>query len=127
MPLWAKAHPDRSIAKPMKPFNEDDIKRTGLPADVFGLLHDLSYHINGNLRGTLDNAAFENYVTRAQIILKNKPKPNFQCGALKQGTTGGNYPADCNWPFCGCDEQAGKVIDSLLEQGWNPPESRSKA
>ena len=39
------------------------------------------------------------------------------CGARKQGTAGGNDPADCDWPTCGCDPYATKVIDALVEQG----------
>lgn len=30
-------------------------------------------------------------------------------------------PEDCNWPFCGCDEKAMKVIETLLECGWRSP------
>ncbi|MBM7046086.1 hypothetical protein [Rhizobium lusitanum] len=39
------------------------------------------------------------------------------CAARKQGTTGGNDPADCNWPMCGCDPYADKVIAALEESG----------
>lgn len=56
----------------MNDFTEDDIKRTGLPKDVMGLIHDLCYHVNNNLRGTLDDKAVENYVLRAQEILKRE-------------------------------------------------------
>jgi hypothetical protein len=63
-------------AEPMKPFTEDDIKRTGLPADVFGLLHDLCYHVNNKLRGTLDARATRNYVSRAQRILAQESSPD---------------------------------------------------
>lgn len=27
---------------------------------------------------------------------------------------------ECNWPDCGCDPHATRVIESLLEQGWGP-------
>jgi hypothetical protein len=30
-------------------------------------------------------------------------------------------PADCNWPDCGCDPHATKIIESLIEQGWREP------
>lgn len=56
----------------MKPFNEDQIRRTGLPQDVMGLIHDLCYHVNNNLRGTMDERAVENYCGRAQEILREK-------------------------------------------------------
>jgi hypothetical protein len=39
----------------------------------------------------------------------------WECGALKQGTAGGNEPADCNWPVCGCDPYANKVMAALEE------------
>lgn len=29
-------------------------------------------------------------------------------------------PGECNWPDCGCDPHATKVIESLVEQGWQP-------
>jgi hypothetical protein len=47
---------------------------------------------------------------------------NFECGARKQGTAGGNDPADCDWPVCGCDEYATKVIETLHESGWMSPD-----
>src|SRR6266481_8609479 len=28
---------------------------------------------------------------------------------------------ECNWPDCGCDPYATKIIESLLEQGWFSP------
>lgn len=42
------------------------------------------------------------------------------CAARKQGTAGGNDPADCDWPACGCDPYANKVIDALYESGVLP-------
>lgn len=44
-----------------------------------------------------------------------------ECAARKQGTAGGNYPADCDWPHCGCDEHADKVLAALQEEGWASP------
>lgn len=43
--------------------------------------------------------------------------PKWECGARKQGTAGGNDPADCDWPTCGCDPYAMKVIMALDESG----------
>lgn len=39
------------------------------------------------------------------------------CAARKQGTAGGNDPVDCNWPICGCDPHADKVIEALQDSG----------
>lgn len=46
----------------------------------------------------------------------------WKCGALAQGTAGGNDPADCGWPGCSCDLYATKVIESLRESGWLSPD-----
>lgn len=27
-------------------------------------------------------------------------------------------PLDCDWPHCGCDERASKVVEALIEEGW---------
>lgn len=29
-------------------------------------------------------------------------------------------PQDCDWPVCGCDPQANKVMDALMERGLLP-------
>ena len=39
--------------------------------------------------------------------------PKSECAARKQGTAGGNMPADCDWPGCDCDPKTAKVIDAL--------------
>lgn len=44
-------------------FNDDMIRRSGLPGDVMGLIHDLCYHHEGR--------DVSNYVMRAQEILKS--------------------------------------------------------
>lgn len=44
----------------------------------------------------------------------------WKCAARNQGTSGGNDPADCNWPICGCDPHADKVIAALQESGLFP-------
>jgi hypothetical protein len=41
----------------------------------------------------------------------------WECAARQQGTAGGNDPADCGWPVCGCDPYADKVIAALQESG----------
>lgn len=37
------------------------------------------------------------------------------CAGRKQSLP---EPGECDWPLCGCDPHATKVIESLLEQGW---------
>lgn len=42
------------------------------------------------------------------------------CAARRQGSAGGNDPAECDWPVCGCDPYADKVIAALQESGRLP-------
>lgn len=43
----------------------------------------------------------------------------WECMGRKQAIP---EPAECNWPDCGCDPHATKVIESLCEQGWSGPQ-----
>lgn len=36
----------------------------------------------------------------------------------KAGALGANDPQECNWPLCGCDPYADKVIEALHERGY---------
>ncbi len=38
----------------------------------------------------------------------------WSCGALRAHF---DVPADCNWPFCGCDAHATEVLETLQECG----------
>jgi hypothetical protein len=51
------------------------------------------------------------------------PASSAVCAARSQGSAGGNDPADCDWPFCGCDPHADKVLAALQECGWSTPAS----
>jgi hypothetical protein len=50
-----------------------------------------------------------------------RPAMTVECKA-RQSTA--DPSQDCNWPFCACDPLAIRVIDTLLECGWRPPERR---
>ena len=39
----------------------------------------------------------------------------FTCKVRTAGRT--DPPQDCNWPFCGCDPYADKVVESISESG----------
>ena len=41
----------------------------------------------------------------------------YKCAA-RNGSVGANQPQDCNWPVCGCDPVANKVLDTLDEMGY---------
>lgn len=53
----------------------------------------------------------------AADALAPPPVPSWTCAARAQGTAAGNFPADCDWPGCGCDPHATKVIAALEESG----------
>lgn len=40
-----------------------------------------------------------------------------ECKARTAGTAGGNLPQDCDWPWCGCDPHAERVLAAIDEQG----------
>lgn len=48
----------------------------------------------------------------------------FYCKARTAGSAGGNVPADCDWPFCGCDPTATKVLEAIEESGRFVPVDR---
>lgn len=39
----------------------------------------------------------------------------WECAARKQSLP---EPADCNWPFCGCDPHAARVLEAVSESGF---------
>ncbi len=38
--------------------------------------------------------------------------------AAQHSDTGANDPQECDWPFCGCDPKADKVIEAIEESGF---------
>ncbi|NOV17848.1 hypothetical protein E5S70_17495 [Ensifer adhaerens] len=51
---------------------------------------------------------------------------DWHCSARQQGTAGGSDPADCDWPLCGCDPHADRVIAALDEIGYAAPVADSE-
>lgn len=39
------------------------------------------------------------------------------CKARAASTAGGNDPVDCDWPWCGCDPVADRVLAAIQDQG----------
>jgi hypothetical protein len=64
---------------------------------------------------------FEDEAQRQRFHERLKAE-RWKCGALAQGTAGGNEPADCDWPSCGCDPYVSQVIEALHESGWRSPD-----
>lgn len=76
----------------------------------------------------IDDAG-QNYCSFNHLIeygkLTTTTPSSFDCAARKQGTAGGNDPADCDWPVCGCDPAANKVVQVLVESGWLSPDEKN--
>lgn len=60
-------------------------------------------------------------------LMGRRAQISFTCAARRQGTAGGNDPADCDWPVCGCDPYADKVVAALQESGHLVPASIATA
>lgn len=83
--------------------------------------------IAAHMRGVTGGDTFTGYVRKElagdfAVALARAMPPTivtgvFECAARKQGSAGGNDPADCDWPACGCDEHANRVIAALEESG----------
>lgn len=56
-------------------------------------------------------------LTETAHIALARADGTFVCAARRQGTSGANDAADCDWPVCGCDPYADKVIAALQERG----------
>lgn len=52
-----------------------------------------------------------------RATLANEPAASWECAGRKQSLP---EPGECDWPVCGCDPQAIKVVENLMEQGWIP-------
>lgn len=47
----------------------------------------------------------------------------WRCAA--RHAVGANDPQDCDWPTCGCDPYATKVVETLIESGWKSPSEQT--
>jgi hypothetical protein len=54
--------------------------------------------------------------TEPNTCLVKKTEAAWHCQA-RQSNTAANDPAECDWPLCGCDPYADKVIYALRESG----------
>jgi hypothetical protein len=77
----------------------------------------------GDLHAAVHEASFQFVTTAAPSA--EQPSP-FKC--LGRNTAGG-IQQDCNWPMCGCDPYANKVIEAIEESGLtigNPFDSKEE-
>jgi hypothetical protein len=61
---------------------------------------------------------FNETINDVIAIIGAPAQSSWECIGRKQSLP---EPGECNWPDCGCDPHATKVIESLVEQGWTPP------
>lgn len=51
-----------------------------------------------------------------EAVLNPMSPPDWSCAARRHT---GTDPVDCDWPGCGCDPYASKVISAIEEAGWS--------
>ena len=57
-------------------------------------------------------------LTPVPVVEPRQSEPTWKCKA-RSANMGGNDPQDCNWPQCGCDPYANKVLDTIDESGFD--------
>jgi len=58
---------------------------------------------------------FRDSIDMARAALTAAAVETWACKA--RGSVGGNTPQDCDWPMCGCDPYANRVVNALRETG----------
>lgn len=59
------------------------------------------------------NALMRGFDEHAARVAKDR---DWTCKAVAAGLS--DPPQDCDWPFCGCDPQAGEVLAAIDESGY---------
>lgn len=94
----------------------------GLPIEVFEIIDGCDERIVARFPADLGEAETLRRFVRRQRAIAALGAMAWSCAARKQGTAGGNDAADCDWPTCGCDPSANKVVEALHESGWRSPD-----
>lgn len=56
-------------------------------------------------------------MSEAEKTENSTSRVQFKC-KVRSANYGANEPQDCDWPFCGCDPYADKVIAAIEESGF---------
>lgn len=67
---------------------------------------------------------FERIAEILEALVQDAADASWQCATRKQSSP---EPADCNWPMCGCDPYADKVIAAMQESGFVRDEAGIRA
>lgn len=118
----------RQVAQPQQPGGEEALVEALLTAKTTETPEGLQYVLIRGLHAMgYAQSQSESYELARAAIAAVRTHEGWQCAARRSGTAGGNDPADCDWPHCGCDEHASKVLESLQEEGLDPDSVRVKA
>ena len=69
--------------------------------------------LSGNHRPILVTIELDDWLNLLKCEQESINPVRFICAVRKQGMT--DPPQDCDWPFCGCDPTASKVLETLGE------------
>jgi hypothetical protein len=72
---------------------------------------ELDYEMFGHYMKQTTETALADLILARDVI--RRLEGPWQCGARSSI----DPPQDCDWPLCGCDPYADKVIEALIERG----------
>lgn len=106
------------FVKFVRDIQQDALRSVATPVDVM----EKATNITKEIQNIIDDGLFPFQAVRLLIweaLRSIATGQTWKCAA-KSGNTGANDPQDCDWPVCGCDPQADKVIAALQEMGFGP-------
>jgi hypothetical protein len=79
--------------------------------------------LNSLMQATLDVTTTSRPALRKrfEVILRGQVRDAAQAAWKCKANPRAVVPEDCNWPHCGCDPHAGRVMQGLIENGWESP------
>lgn len=108
-----KAAKQIAIAERLDNISAKEVYRTIIDAIVSAVIRPDGIGRLSLNQESRDYPEFDN--PRDPYASKDRLPPGWQCAGRKQSLP---EPGECDWPSCGCDPHATKVIEALIEQGW---------
>ena len=108
-----------ALAALTTPPEDLDLETTDEERSLLALKGRFNYALdeNGAVTGAVDWSPLPRLLRDiATLTARLAGVEPWECKGRDSGP-GGNPPGDCNWPVCGCDPHASKVIDALEESG----------
>lgn len=92
-------------------------------------VEEIAWQFIAHVFPSMDRDQAQKYIKQGAAILRSlfpvSQPPTFECGAQKANQGSSDYPQDCDWPFCGCDPKANKVLEAIEES--KPPDELKRS